>query len=40
MNKPTIALGQSDFERLREGGHYYVDKSLLIEEVMRARPLR
>ncbi|HAA11067.1 MAG TPA: AAA family ATPase [Cytophagales bacterium] len=35
MNKPTIALGQSDFENLREGGHFYVDKSLLIEEVIQ-----
>jgi hypothetical protein len=30
--KKTIALGTSDFKRVIEGNHYFVDKSLFIKE--------
>lgn len=47
MMKPLTPLGISDFKKLREGGHYFVDKSLFIKEliigpqaILFARPRR
>lgn len=32
-SRPSLPIGISDFRELRRKGHYYVDKSLLIEQV-------
>ncbi len=29
-----LAIGEDDFKLLRQGNHYFVDKSLFIEEVI------
>ena len=33
-NSPRLVLGKSDFKALRQAGDYFVDKSLLIEDVI------
>ena len=33
MKRPQPGIGESDFRTFREKGYYYVDKSLLIEEI-------
>ncbi len=34
MPRPALPIGVSDFKDLRQSGHFYVDKSLFIEELM------
>ena len=34
MDKKAITIGIENFERIIKDGHYYVDKSLLIEEML------
>ena len=36
MTGPRIAIGESDFRNLREGGFYFIDKSLAIAEILDA----
>ena len=34
MKKLNIPVGISDFEKIRNGGFYYIDKSGLIAEIL------
>ena len=35
MTKLNLPIGISDFKKLRDGGHYFVDKTLFIKDVVR-----
>ena len=37
MNKKAVPVGVENFERIIKDGYYYVDKSLLIEEILENR---
>ena len=37
MRKLNIPVGISDFEKIRNGGFYYIDKSGLITEILRRK---
>ena len=37
MDKKAIPVGIENFERIIKDGYYYVDKSLLIEEMLENR---
>ena len=35
MNKVNIPVGVSDFVKLRQNNYYYIDKSALIQELLK-----
>ena len=37
MRKLNIPVGISDFEKIRNGGFYYIDKSGLITEILNEK---
>ena len=37
MKKLNIPVGISDFEKVRNGGFYYIDKSSLITEILKEK---
>ena len=37
MKEMNIPVGVSDFEKIRNGGFYYIDKSSLITEILKEK---